>query len=56
MAGVFFKHTVDASNRMFQITYQAIPCVQPGIFIDAPGTELSLALDETEDGDMVNFV
>lgn len=38
------------------MTYQEIPCIQPGIFLGAPGKELSLALDETEDGDMVKFV
>lgn len=55
MTGVLFEHTVDASNKMFQITYQEIPCIQPGIFLGAPGTELCLARDETEDSDMVKF-
>lgn len=56
VAGVFFKHTVDVSNRMLQVTYQEIPCIQRDIFLCASGTELSLSLDETEGGDMVKFI
>lgn len=53
---VFFsKHTADALNTMFQVTYQQIPCIQSGIFLGVPGRELSLSLNETENSVMVKF-
>lgn len=51
---IFSEHPVYASNRKFQIT--ETPCIQPDLYRGAPGTKLCLAIDETEDGDMVKYV